>query len=610
MAFQDAAQLRAIMDSAVDGIITIDERGIVEAANPAAERLFGYTASEIVGRNIKMLMPSPYHEEHDTYVTNYLRTGKRKIIGTGREVQARRKDGSVFPLYLAVSKTDFGDRQVFTGSLHDLTALKAAEQRATQFGRILEDSLNEIFIFDVETLKFLHVNKGALKNIGYTAEEMAQRTPVDIKPEFTTERFRQTLKPLTDGTQPLLQLETVHQRNDGSLYNVMVRLQQTRWQGHSAFVAIILDVTDRVQRDTELRIRNRAIQAAIEGIVILDAAEVDRPIISVNPAFEILSGYSSDEAIGQSCSLLCGAASDTVEVRQLHQAMTEHIEFRTILECTRKNGERFWNDISIAPVRSAAGVVTHIVAMMEDVSDRRHAQEQRLQSERLVAIGEMVTGLAHESRNALQRAQACLDMLALDLEDQPEQLELTEKTRRALRDLHRNYEEVRNYAAPIQLQRRTANLRDLWQATWRDLEEVRFGRQIELVESVSGSQLQADVDEHRIQQVFRNTMENAVAACPDPGQVTIHGTNVSWRGQESIEILFQDNGSGFNAKSVVNVFQPFFTTKHKGTGLGMAISRRIVEAHGGQIEAATTPDGGAEIRVLLPRHASAEEQMP
>jgi two-component system sensor kinase FixL len=111
----------------VDGIIVIDAHGRVEAFNRAAERLFGYTAEDVLGRNVDMLMPSPYREEHDAYLARYLATGRAKIIGVGREVQGRRKDGTTFPLHLSVGEITIQGERKFTGILHDLTDRVAIE---------------------------------------------------------------------------------------------------------------------------------------------------------------------------------------------------------------------------------------------------------------------------------------------------------------------------------------------------------------------------------------------------------------------------------------------------------------------------------------------------
>jgi PAS domain S-box-containing protein len=136
--YQDRdARLHGLIDTAVDGIIIIDDRGVVQEYNPACGRLFGYPRNEVVGRNVSMLMPEPDRSEHDLHLQRYRETGEQKIIGTGREVEGRRKDGSTFPLQLSVGETLIGGRRVFLGILHDITerrkrslALERAKDRA------------------------------------------------------------------------------------------------------------------------------------------------------------------------------------------------------------------------------------------------------------------------------------------------------------------------------------------------------------------------------------------------------------------------------------------------------------------------------------------------
>ncbi len=123
----NASKLNALLEAAVDAIITIDENGIIESVNPAASHLFGYDAIELIGSNVKILMPPPFSTEHDEYIQRYLTTGERKIIGIGREVIGQKKDGSVFPMHLSVSQLEIGGATFFSGIIHDLTDRKAAE---------------------------------------------------------------------------------------------------------------------------------------------------------------------------------------------------------------------------------------------------------------------------------------------------------------------------------------------------------------------------------------------------------------------------------------------------------------------------------------------------
>lgn len=133
---QSEAHNRSIVETAIDGIITIDEQGRIESFNPAAEHIFGYRESDVIGKNVAMLMPSPDREQHDAYLRRYLQTGERKIIGIGREVVGLRQDGTTFPMDLAVGETHVGDRRMFTGIVRNITDRKQAAQEMQRADRL------------------------------------------------------------------------------------------------------------------------------------------------------------------------------------------------------------------------------------------------------------------------------------------------------------------------------------------------------------------------------------------------------------------------------------------------------------------------------------------
>lgn len=259
--------LEAIHDSAVDAIITISEVGIIETVNHATETLFGYSAQELLGNNINLLMPKPYKENHDGYLRQYLTTGEAKIIGVGREVYARRKDGTIFPIHLAVSEVRVGDHRVFAGFIRDLTDLRQVEEQRAMLGRIIEDSLNEVYIFDAQTLKFLQVNRGARENLGYSEDELTELTPIDIKPDFTAEKFHGLLRPLLNGKIDKLDFSTIHRRKDGSTYDVDINVQVSTYLAHPVFVGIALDVTERRKAERQVRQQRESMQAELERLV-------------------------------------------------------------------------------------------------------------------------------------------------------------------------------------------------------------------------------------------------------------------------------------------------------------------------------------------------------
>lgn len=269
-----------------------------------------------------------------------------------------------------------------------------------------------------------------------------------------------------------------------------------------------------------------------------------------------------------------------------------------------------YGDLASAMRAIQFGVVEYILkpvnpdqlrASLGRIMRLRQAEERARQSERLATIGEMIAGLAHESRNALQRIQACAEVLEIEVRDRPEAREQVARILKAEEHLHRLFDEVRSYAAPIQLDLDLHNLQGIWREAWEILESQRQGRSVKLREIVGKLDLHCRVDRFRLSQVFRNILENSLAVCDDPVEIEVECRETLLSGAAAIEVTVRDGGPGFTAEQQQHIFQPFYTTKAKGTGLGMSIAQRTVEAHGGRIAAQNAKKRGAEIVITLPR---------
>ena len=250
---------RTIVDTAADGIITIDEKGNVESVNNSAEKIFGYSAKEMLGQNIKILMPEPYHGDHDGYLTNFLNTGKKKIIGIGREVNGRRKDGSTFPMDIAVSEMRIGEQQMFTGIVRDITERKRAEEAvqesAKRLSHILESAMDAIITID-ENQHILLFNEAAVKILRCSDRGVINKT---IDP-FLSENFRNLLNNyLQESAQdkkckPYIWLPEglTAIRCDSEEFPIEGTISQVELSGQKLFTIILRDINDRLQAEAEL----------------------------------------------------------------------------------------------------------------------------------------------------------------------------------------------------------------------------------------------------------------------------------------------------------------------------------------------------------------------
>jgi PAS domain S-box-containing protein len=354
------------------------------------------------------------------------------------------------------------------------------------------------------------------------------------------------------------------------------------------------------QRLKEDKVRSEAafrtlVEAAGSVIVILTPAGEIRYI---NPFGEQLTGYPAEELLDRPCI-------DKLIPGEFHSAAVEHLNHALggrlergyelpIIDCRDRLHWLLWNVQHLDDF----GGQPAILAIGQDVTDRKNAEQKLLQSERLAAIGQAMTGLAHESRNALQRGQADLELLELLVEGNSEATTLIRRLQRVQQELHRLYEEVRQYAAPIKLMLESQCLESIAHEAWALLAPVRAGRRAEL-SIIGGDGGDCRVDRFQIQQVFRNLFENSLSAAEDPVRIVVKFDRQEVGGSAWLCTSIGDNGPGIPSGVADSVLEPFFTTKTRGTGLGLSIVRRIVEAHGGRIRLGS-PSTGAEVVIELP----------
>jgi PAS domain S-box-containing protein len=604
------AHLAAIVESSEDAIISQTLDGAILTWNLAAERLYGYSAEEIKGQSISPLVPTDRSGEL-RYVLKKIQQGER--IASFETVRVR-KDGSRVEVSMSIAPIrDATGRIIAAAKIdRDITERKRAEAAL----RHSREQFREVATL-LPAAVYLCDASGLIKWYNARAVELWGREPDSAS---TEERFCGSYKIYhPDGTfiphweTPIAELlrtgipvhdrELIVGRPDGSRITVLVNIAPIKNEQGEVIGAIncFEDITERKQaerklRESEERYR-RIVETAAEGIKILDR---DGRITFINPRGASLLGCSVEEMLR--CSLFDFVFPEDLaetgrKLTQLLQGGQEEGDFRL----RRKDGSPLWVHDVASPIPGDQGGYSGALVMFTNITLRKEAEKRALQAERLAAIGQVVAGLAHESGNALQRSQACLRMLALQVEDRPEALDLVDRMQKAQDQLQYLFADVRDYAAPIHLELRTCDLSEIWREAWSQLDFARQGREITFREEIGVLDLHCYADRFRLVQVFRNLLDNALAACRDPVVLSVHCSAAVIVGQPAIQVAVHDNGPGIAAEERPKLFEPFYTTKAKGTGLGLPIIRRIIEAHRGEIAVGEGTGSGAEILITLPR---------
>ncbi len=372
------------------------------------------------------------------------------------------------------------------------------------------------------------------------------------------------------------------------------------------------EIEDRQRAEEELRLRDRAFESFVQGVVITDPSQPDNPIVYSNQAFEKMTGYSQAEVLGSNCRFLQGPATDPAEVEKLRAALREKRSCLVELLNYRKDGTPFWNALSVAPIHTVGGKLSHFVGVQTDITPFKVLEEQFRQAQKMEAFGQLAGGVAHDFNNLLTVISGYSEMLLAFLApDDP--------NRRLIQEIFKAGER----ATLLTRQLLAFSRKQVVQPRILDLNEVvasaekMLGRLIGddiILTSVATPGLEpVKIDPGQVEQVIMNLVVNARDAMPQGGRITIETANVDLdesyaqshaevKAGRYVLLAVSDTGCGMTEAVKRHIFEPFFTTKEvgKGTGLGLATVFGIVKQSGGHVGVYSEVGRGTTFKIYLP----------
>lgn len=613
-------RFEALLNAAVDSIVVIDHRGVIETINRAAEKMFGYRTDEIVGRNVSMLMPEPFRHEHDRYLANYLETGEARIIGKGREAVGLRRDGSTFPLDLSIGEIRDANSPRFVGILRDITARKGVE-KALRLERdraqgYLDLAAVILLGLDLDG-RIRLINKRGCELLGYEEPELLGRNWFEnCLREDDRAPIGRMFDKLVRGEMELPEISEnwVVTRAGGrrmiSWKNSVIRNESGEIIGTLSSGE---DVTDRRRTAEQLRQRDEQLELVFENAPLgTFTMDLDFRLQSANSALSRMVGSPAKSLAGKSLLDLV----HTDQRRGLRSRLDTMVagEQTTMSWQTRLvpvDDRELLVRLNVGVVHDASKRPLFLIGQVEDLTERIHSgrearqlRERLTQVARLSTMGEMAASLAHEINQPLtaiatyaQAGKRLLDSGRADesdisntLEQIGQQAQRAGEVIRSLRRFLRQKKSSREKLDVNEVIREVAFLADV-DARAHDV-ELDLGLQRDLPAVVA--------DAVQIQQVILNLIRNALDATRELGIVEPITINSRLRPDNKIEISVEDAGPGVSDDMRDRVFTPFQTSKAEGMGMGLSISRSIISAHGGTLNFENRPGTGARFYFTLP----------
>lgn len=477
--------------------------------------------------------------------------------------------------------------------------------REIDYRSIVENLQEGIWIIDADSITTF-ANEPMARMLGYTAEEMVGKHLFEFMDEHGVEMSKHNLERRAQGLAEQHDFELLH-RDGSRVYTAMETAPITDENGNFVgAVAGVLDISERRRAEDALRASESRFRAVFEDAsVAIVLASPRGKILQVNPAMERMLGYTAEELVGKEAAFVTHPDDRPATSRVFQSVVAgvgvEQLEKRYI----RKDGQLVHAVTSVSVLHDADGQSKTLMAMLQDVSELRRAQAELVRVQRLESLGVLAGGIAHDYNNILTAVLANIALAREDAAPGSEQQEILRTAEDATQQAIKLARQLLTFArggAPLRASIDLARLLD---------ETIRFsmtGSPVHCELHIAPDLWPVHADSGQIGQVISNLVTNAVQAQPEGGSIEVRARNVelgqaddpALRAGCYVEVAVTDLGQGIGVEAITKVFDPYYTTKPRGTGLGLAVTHRIIHNHDGAIQVRSTPGRGTTFTIRLP----------
>ena len=616
------AQFRQVWESAHDGMRLMDEEGTIITVNDAYCRLMGMGREELVGKPLSVVYQNQSGRSDDADLSKYRKNLAARTIEPRTEAELTLRTGRRILVDLSNSVLEVpGQPPRLLTIFRDITERREAEKKLREseekFRTLSEQSPNMIYIYNGE--RVVYVNNKCVELLGYKKKEFYSPKfdfMMLIAPEYL-DLVRKSLESHLKGRE-VLPYEYALLTKDGRRIEGIHTTTLIDYEGHPSILGLVTDMTEQKRADKELRKLSRAVEQSPASIIITDT---EGSIEYVNPKFTQVTGYHPAEVIGLNPRILKSGHTPRSEYKRLWETITAGIEWRGEFQNRKKNGELFWESASISPVRDPAGVITHYLAVKEDITERKKLEQQLWQAQKMESIGTLAAGIAHDFNNILAIILGYTSLLQRSAGGSPRVGTALEAIGMAVERGAGLVRQILTFARKTEFNPEPLDVNVVIKELAKMLVET-FPKTIPLSLQLAEKLPVISMDHSQLHQALLNLCVNARDAMRDHGSLTIcsgsvTGDEIAARfpnaaGNHYVVISVSDTGVGMDEATKSRVFDPFFTTKEKGkgTGLGLAVVFGVVQAHQGFIDVESEQAKGTTFKVYLPVPAKAITKVP